>query len=267
MTAPPTSSPASGPVLAVDDLVVALGGSTILHAVSCRAGAGEVLAVVGANGSGKSTLIRAALGLVPHEAGSVRLFGTPLDRFRDWRRVGYVPQRSLLGMRGATVREVVATGRLAHRPAFVPMRRADREAVRAALTSVDLLDRARDPLVALSGGQQQRALIARALAGHPELLVLDEPTAGVDLGQQQVLADILRHQVARGLAVCVVLHETGPMAPLIDRTIVLEQGRVVHDGAPPHLSEERLTAHGHERDEPPGAELLHGAVDETEEPA
>lgn len=253
--------------LAIDGLVVALGGSTILHGVSCRVAAGEVLAVVGANGSGKSTLIRAALGLVPHQAGSISLFGTPLAEFRDWHRVGYVPQRSLLGMRGATVREVVATGRLAHRPPFVPMRRRDRDAIRSALAAVNLLDRAKDPLVSLSGGQQQRALIARALAGHPDLIVLDEPTAGVDLAQQRVLAGILAEQVAQGLSVCVVLHETGPLAPLIDRTIVLEHGEVVYAGTPRQLSDEHLTAPAHEHEESLDARLLRGAVDESEEPA
>ena len=155
-----------------------------------------------------------------------------------------MPQRSTAAAGvPATVREVVTAGRLA-RSRFRPLRRADRDAVRHALQVVGLAERAGDPVDALSGGQQQRVLIARALANDPELLVLDEPLAGVDLANQEVLADALREQVRRDRAVLLVLHELGPLAPLIDRAVVLQDGRVervshpeaLHDPAchPPH---------------------------------
>lgn len=234
------------PTLDVDQVSVVLGGTPVLDRVSCRLDAGDVVAVLGSNGSGKSTLVRAALGLAERSAGTVSLFGQPLERFRDWSRVGYVPQRATVGVRRATVHDVVASGRLGHRKPFVPATRADRAAVAAALEMVRLTDRRGDELAVLSGGQQQRVLIARALAAEPELLILDEPTAGVDLQQQQVLAAVLADLIGQGRSMLVVLHEVGPLGDLIDRSLVLEHGRVVHDGPPPH----RDDPHGHHHDDP-----------------
>jgi zinc transport system ATP-binding protein len=205
--------------------------------------------LLGGNGSGKSTLVRALLGLTPHQRGSVRLFGSELGRFSDWRRVGYVPQRSSAALSNALVREVVAAGRLSHRRPFVPPRRTDRTAVGEALATVGMADRAGDELRRLSGGQQQRVLIARALAGAPDLLVLDEPNAGVDLEHQQVLAEVLSALIGRGVAVLVVLHEVGPLAGLIDRAVVLREGRIVHDG-PLGLLGQGHHHHGHHADGP-----------------
>jgi zinc transport system ATP-binding protein len=223
-----------GAVVAVTDGVVAYGGRPVLHAVSLRVDRGEVVAILGANGSGKSTLIRAALGLVPLWSGRVELFGTPLARFRQWRRIGYVPQRMGAGSGvPATVREVVSAGRLARRGFLNLARPADTQAVQRALSAVGLADRASDPVTTLSGGQQQRALIARALAGEPELLILDEPTAGVDAASQQAFADALRSFVTGAGTVLLVAHELGPLAPLVSRAVVLHHGAVVHNGPVP----------------------------------
>jgi len=112
-----------------------------------------------------------------------------------------------------------------------------------------MADRAVDELRRLSGGQQQRVLIARALAGAPDLLVLDEPNAGVDLEHQQVLAEVLSALIGRGVAVLVVLHEVGPLAGLIDRAVVLREGRIVHDG-PLGLLGQGHHHHGHHADGP-----------------
>lgn len=237
----------TAPIIDVRDASVAYGHRAVLHDVSLTVTAGEVVAVLGANGSGKSTLIRTILGLVPLTAGEVRLFGTPLRRFRQWRRIGYVPQR--IGAGGgvpATVAEVVAAGRLARRGLFRPFRAADRAAVAAALRAVGLADRAADPVATLSGGQQQRALIARALAGEPELLVLDEPTAGVDAASQEAFADALRGFVAGGKTVLLVAHELGPLRPLISRAVVIRDGAIAHDGAVPELVHDHVHPHGPE---------------------
>jgi len=224
----------SPPVLAVTGGVVAYGGRPVLHGVALAVAPGEVVAILGANGSGKSTLVRAALGLAPLRSGRVELFGTPLRRFRQWRRIGYVPQRLGAGSGvPATVREVVSAGRLGRRGFLRPPRPADREAVRRALAAVALADRAGDPVATLSGGQQQRTLIARALAGEPELLILDEPMAGVDAASQQAFADALAGFVAGGGSVLLVAHELGPLEPLITRAVVLHHGRVVHSGRVP----------------------------------
>jgi zinc transport system ATP-binding protein len=222
-------------LLAADDLSVELGGLPVLRRVSLAVHAGETVALLGGNGSGKSTLVRAVLGLVPTRRGTVELFGEPLPRFRRWARVGYVPQRTTAVQSGATVREVVASGRLARRTPFVPRRRRDGEAVAAALELVGMAGRSGDDVRRLSGGQQQRVMIARALAGEPDLLVLDEPTAGVDLEHQRVLADVVRRRMRTGVGVLVVLHEVGELGPLVDRAVVLREGRVVHDGDPGRL--------------------------------
>jgi zinc transport system ATP-binding protein len=243
MTATEHSEPGPRLVLRVTDAVVSYGADRpALHRASFKVTAGEAVAVLGANGSGKSTLIRATLGLVPLAAGSVTVFGTPLRRFRDWKKIGYVPQR--IGAGGgvpATVREVVAAGRLARRGMFRPASEVDRNAVDAAIAAVGLTELARSPVGTLSGGQQQRTLIARALAGEPELLVLDEPTVGVDVASQRTFADTLHRFVHGGGTVVVVAHELGPLEPLIDRAVVLHHGEVVHDGTVPVVGQARPT--------------------------
>jgi len=222
----------STPVRLVDG-AVAIGGRPVLRGIDLTVAAGEFVALMGANGSGKSTLVRALTGLRPLTAGRLWLFGTELDEFHDWGRIGFVPQRT-----GATsgvpasVWEVVASGRLTRRRLFRPLTRADRRAIDDALDVVGLRDRARDGVATLSGGQQQRTLIARALAGEPELFFLDEPTAGVDLPNQQALADALGALKTRGATIVLVAHELGPLAPLVERAIVMRDGRIVHDGAP-----------------------------------
>ncbi|HEY5821454.1 MAG TPA: metal ABC transporter ATP-binding protein [Propionibacteriaceae bacterium] len=238
----------SKPVAATRDLFVELGGSPVLRGITMSVEPGEALALLGGNGSGKSTLVRALLGLIPAQRGQVELFGEPVSRFRQWSRIGYVPQRSTASLSGAKVKEVVASGRLSRRAPFVPPRAADRVAVDDALAAVGLTDRAGDRLALLSGGQQQRVLIARALAGQPDLLVLDEPTAGVDLAHQQVLAELLDRLLHTGTAVVVVLHEAGALGTLIDRAVVLRDGRVTHDGPVGSLGTHHHHASGHEHE-------------------
>ncbi|WP_052852355.1 metal ABC transporter ATP-binding protein [Streptomyces avicenniae] len=214
------------PVIALRGVSAELGGRPVLRGVDLTVRRGEVVALLGANGSGKSTAVRAAVGQVPVSGGELALFGTPVRRFRDWRRIGYVPQRSTAaGGVPATVREVVMSGRLALRR-LRPLGRADRAAVDRALGLVGLADRAGDPVGSLSGGQHQRVLIARALAIGPELLLMDEPLAGVDLASQRVLSGTLAALTAEGVSVLLVLHELGPLQPLIDRAVVLAHGRV-----------------------------------------
>jgi zinc transport system ATP-binding protein len=223
----------------------------VLRGIDLALGEGEVVALLGSNGSGKSTLVRAALGLVPLARGTVELFGTPLARFSSWDRVGYVPQRLAAGGGvPATVWEVVASGRLARRGLLRPLSRADRTAITDALDAVELGDRRHESASALSGGQQQRVLIARALAGRPDLLVLDEPTAGVDLHSQQAFADVLGSVAASGATVLLVAHELGALEALIHRTVVLRDGRIAYDGAP-RAGDGLHAFHDHARPEGP----------------
>lgn len=221
-------------VVTVRGAAAVLSERPVLHGVDLTVPAGQVVALLGPNGSGKSTLVKVTIGLIPLAAGEVRLFGIPLARFRDWGRVGYVPQRTTAASGvPATVREVVESGRLARRRPFWPATARDRAAVDEAIELVGLGDRADESVANLSGGQQQRVLIARAAATEPDLLVLDEPNAGVDLPSQEAFARALRTFVASGRSVLVVLHEMGPLEQLIDRAVVLSGGRVVHDGPLP----------------------------------
>ncbi|MEU3661715.1 metal ABC transporter ATP-binding protein [Streptomyces sp. NPDC032940] len=235
-----------------------LGSRPVLRGIDLTVRRGEVVALLGANGSGKSTAVRTIIGQVTAGAGEIELFGTPRRRFRDWARVGYVPQRTTAaGGVPATVTEVVSSGRLS-RARFGVLRKADHEAVRRALEMVGMADRAKDSVDALSGGQHQRVLIARALASAPELLIMDEPMAGVDLASQEVLAATLREQVAAGTTVLLVLHELGPLEPLIDRAVVLRDGCVLHDGPPPKaVGQHALPGHDHVHPHAPaGAEPI-----------
>lgn len=232
--------------LVVEGVSVALDGRLVLHDVDLRVGPGEFVVLLGSNGSGKSTLVRAAVGLVPTISGTVRLFGTPLHQFTERTRLGYVPQRTRAAAGvPATVQEVVLSGRLAGRRLFARRTAADRAAVDAAIERVGLTDRARSSISDLSGGQQQRALIARALATEADLLVMDEPTAGVDHAHQDALAALLGDLVTGGTSVLLVAHELGPMEPLIDRAVVLDAGRVVHDGPVDDLEHHQPHTHLH----------------------
>jgi len=243
---------------------VALGGRPILRGIDLTVRAGEFLALMGANGSGKSTLVRALTGLHPLTAGSLELFGTPFADFNDWRRVGFVPQRpgAASGV-PASVWEVVASGRLTHRRLLRPLSRADRAAVDEAIAVVGLTDRARDGVSKLSGGQQQRVLIARALAGEPDLFFLDEPTAGVDLVNQRALADALQVLSDRGATVVLVAHELGPLARLVDRAVVMRDGRIAYAGPPP--THDDVHSHHHPVPTTDHAPVVAGPLDPREE--
>lgn len=217
--------------------------------------AGEVVALLGPNGSGKSTLIRGFLGLAQVMGGTIELFGMPSAQFRERHRIGYVPQRhTVVGSVPSTVREVVSSGRLPLRRVFRRSSATDRAATLAAIDTVGLGDRADTNIALLSGGQQRRALIARALAAEPDVLVMDEPTAGVDAANQQILARTLAHLVGAGTTLLIATHEAGPLATLVDRAVVMHDGRVGYDGPLlPHLVSvtDDAEAHVHDASPPP----------------
>lgn len=219
--------PEAEALVTAEGIHVLLGGLPVLQEVNLRIHAREAVAIVGPNGSGKTTLLRTLVALTPFQRGSVELFGTPIRRFRDWHRVGYVPQHATLNVQNATVREVVTSGRLGHRGPFRWFTRADRMIVTESLERVGLADRARWPFSPLSDGQKQRVLIARALAARPDLLVMDEPLASVDPDGQAALARLLGELRDEGLGVAVVLHELEAMAEVLDRVVGLRDGRVV----------------------------------------
>jgi zinc transport system ATP-binding protein len=238
------------PVAALDHVSHAYGRTDVLDDVSLELCGGEFVALVGPNGSGKSTLLRILVGLLDPRQGSAALFGVDPRRLKQRARLGFVPQRPKLaaGLH-ATVEDVVKAGRLT-RSGWIGRRRPDdRAAIDGALEAVGLADLRRQPVDRLSGGQQQRAFIARALAGQPDLLVLDEPVAGVDAEQQRAFSASLEQLVAAGGTVLLVSHELGAVADALDRVVVLKR-KVLFDGTPAGLAERGVSLGIHDNDLP-----------------
>lgn len=255
MSSTPVPVAPGRPVIELSKVDIGYDGRPVISGMDLTVTAGEVIGVLGPNGSGKSTLMRGILGLTPVLGGELRLFGASDAHRRDRRRIGYVPQRqTTLGGIPATVTEVVSSGRLGRRRAGAP-RSGDRAAVAEAIRAVGLEHKAASSLGDLSGGQQRRALIARALAGHPEVLILDEPTAGVDVHNQEMLAETLADLSATGTTILLVTHELGPVRPVFTRAVSLRDGHIVHDGAPDSAPDEHGDHHDdhwhHEHGEPP----------------
>lgn len=225
------------PVVAVDGVSFAYGTVPVLNGVTFALRAGEFVALAGPNGSGKSTLIRILLGLLPPRAGRVRVLDAEPRALRQRWRIGYVPQRpAVADLLPATVADVVAAGRLARRGWWRRPTATDHAAVAAALDAVTLGDLRDRRLGELSGGQQQRAYIAKALATEPELLVLDEPTAGIDADSQRRFRDALTAARDRGGTVLLVSHELGAVADELDRVLLMRRGAIAFDGAPAELA-------------------------------
>ena len=224
-------------IVRADGVSFAYGPVPVLDGVTFALRRGEFAALAGPNGSGKSTLIRIVLGLLPPGAGRVEVLGVEPGHLVDRWRIGYVPQRpAVADLLPATVADVVSAGRLSRRRWWKRPGAADRAAVDAALDVVDLAGLRERRLGELSGGQQQRAFIAKALATEPELLILDEPTAGVDAASQRRFAEALATARAAGGTVLLVSHELGAVADDLDRVLVLRQGRISFDGSPAELA-------------------------------
>ena len=228
----------------LDRVSFAYGDEPVLEDVSLTVRRGEFLGLVGPNGSGKTTLLRILLGLQAPRAGRVRLFGQDIGRFRQWWRVGYVPQRpaALAGGFPATVREVVATGLVA-RPEAGRRRRnglREDERIRRALALVGMEAHAGRPIGRLSGGQQQRVFIARALVADPELLILDEPLEGVDAATQDRFYSLIRRlREERGLTVIMVSHDIGVVSAEVTTLACLNR-RLFFHGPPEGLGPEGM---------------------------
>lgn len=245
-------APGTSDALLLEGVRFAYGRHVVLDGVSLRVGAGEFVALAGPNGSGKSSLVRVALGLTTAQAGTVRVFGEAPRALRQRWRVGYVPQRAVLvDHLPATVEEVVASGCVARRGWARRPTRDDPARVSRALDVVSLNGHRRVPITELSGGQQQRAFIARALVSDPELLVLDEPIAGVDAESQARFREALVTRCREeGVAVLLVSHELGAVADDLDRLIVLRGGRTTFDGPPADLTAEGVSLGVHRTDLP-----------------
>ncbi|WP_328899924.1 heme ABC transporter ATP-binding protein [Streptomyces sp. NBC_00441] len=228
----PVPVPAGKPSAEVTGLRVRLGGRQVLDSIDLTAYAGEVLALVGPNGAGKSTLLAALAADLPAESGAVRIDGRPVT---DWSAPELALRRAVLPQTAALafpfpVEDVVRMGRAP----WAGTDRADEDdpAVAEAMAATEVTGFAGRPFSALSGGERARVALARVLAQRAPLLLLDEPTAALDLRHQELVLRICRERAAAGDAVVVVLHDLGLAAAYADRAAVLHEGRVAVAGPP-----------------------------------
>jgi cobalamin transport system ATP-binding protein len=219
--------------LSLDRISVSLGGALVVDHLSAQIGDGEWVALIGPNGAGKTTALRAIAGLISYDGG-VRLFGhdaRTLPRKQVARRIALVPQVPLLPG-DITVREYVLLGRTPYLSYLGSERRADHVAADAAIEQLDLGSFASRRLDTLSGGERQRATLARALSQDAPILLLDEPTAALDVGrQQQVLELVDGLRASRGLTVLSTMHDLTLAGQYADRLLLLDRGRLVAAGS------------------------------------
>ncbi|WJP99539.1 ABC transporter ATP-binding protein [Geobacillus stearothermophilus] len=223
----------SGLVLQIEDVSFRYENENVLEHVSLTVPKGAFLGLVGPNGSGKSTLLKCVLGLLKPSHGRILLFGEPVESFRAWHRIGFVSQKANSFNRGfpATVEEVAASGLTAKRGLFRLLTKEDRRAVTAALEAVGLSELAKRNIGELSGGQQQRVFIARALASQPDLLILDEPTVGVDARHVHEFYELLGDLNRRGLTLILVTHDIGTITERVTHIACLNRHLYFHGKA------------------------------------
>jgi iron complex transport system ATP-binding protein len=231
-------------ILEARDLTVRYPDATrpAVSGVSLQVAEGRLVALAGPNGSGKTTLMRALLGVLPHEAGTVLVDGRPLA---GWARndlarvVGVVPQREMTWL-PLTVEETVLLGRYPHLGALSPVTRADRDAIRSALERCDAWQFRQRGVEALSGGESQRVRIARALAQEPRVLVLDEPGSALDIRHEMEVMELVRQLVDGGIACLVITHHLNLAARYADTVAVMDEGHLVAAGTPGDIITEDL---------------------------
>ena len=238
----------------VTDLVVRYESVVALSGASLSVGFGEALGIVGPNGSGKSTLLKTIAGLLQPTSGDVCVMNRP-PRSLPPGTIAYVPQIEAVDWTfPATVYDVVAMGRFPRLGVFGRFRSQDRVAVKRALEAVNIAPLANRHISALSGGQQQRVFVARAIAQQPKVLLLDEPTTGVDATTEEALRRVVRELVSDGMPVIMTTHDLDRAADWFDRLIVLDR-RVLACGDPQEVLEsgayaairEHTHTHGHMR--------------------
>jgi zinc transport system ATP-binding protein len=232
LAADPDPESTLDPVVDVDGVTFGYTALPVVEDVSFTVETGEYVGIVGPNGSGKSTLLKLMLGLLEPDAGSADLLGAPARDFENRERVGYVAQDVTEDTTGMpiTVAEVVLMGRYPH-AGFGRITSDDRERAREALRTVGIDHLADRRISKLSGGQRQRAYIARALAAEAELLVLDEPTVGVDAESVAAFFELLDSLNAEGITVLLVEHDIGAVVEHASRVVCLNR-ELYFDGPP-----------------------------------
>lgn len=210
----------------IADVSFSYSGPPVLERVNLTIPEGEFLGLVGPNGSGKSTLLKLILGILDPQQGSIRIFGEHPERGRG--RIGYMPQMTRFARDfPITVEETVLLGRLGKTSAFGFYRKKDREFARRAMDEVEVTHLRKRPIGTLSGGQLQRVLIARALAGEPDMLILDEPTSNIDMRMEEDIFDLLQ-TLNKRVTILVVSHDIGFISQYIHRVACLNRTLQVH---------------------------------------
>ncbi|MCW8896242.1 MAG: metal ABC transporter ATP-binding protein [Sulfurimonas sp.] len=214
------------PIFDVKNLNFSVKGQSILSNISFEIFAEEYIAIIGPNGGGKTTLIRMLLGLDKPTNGNIKIYGKKLEDFKDWYKIGYVPQRASLvdSSFPATVLDIVKMGRTSQRGFFSSFSEEDKQFVQDAMAKMDVLDLSDKMVGMLSGGQRQRVMIARALASKPKILILDEPNTGVDMVSQKSFYALLRQlNKDDGITIVFITHDIGVIADDIARLFTINQ--------------------------------------------
>lgn len=232
------------PIFDVKNLYFIVDDQEILSNVSFEIFAQDYIAIIGPNGGGKTTLIRILLGLEKESRGEVRIFGKSVKDFKEWHKIGYVPQRAshVDASFPATTRDVVKMGRTSKRKLFSKESQEDRVRVEDAMRKMDVYH-LRDKMIGtLSGGQRQRVMCARALASRPEILILDEPNTGVDLSSQKRFYELLRElNTKEKITIVFITHDVGVIADDIARLFTINQKAVICNNPKEALSCEEMS--------------------------
>lgn len=233
------------PIFDVKNLSFYVRDTEILSNISFDIFGGEYIAIIGPNGGGKTTLIRLLLGLEKPSSGEIRVFGKKLNNFKEWHKIGFVPQRASLVDENfpATVEDIVKMGRVANRSFFARFSSDDAKIVQDAMKKMDIED-LKDKMVGrLSGGQRQRAMIARALASSPEILILDEPNTGVDKVSQHRFYNLLsKLNKEENITILFITHDVGVIADDINRLFTINQKATICNDPKKALSCDDMSA-------------------------
>jgi len=232
------------PIFDVKNLNFSVRGQQILSKISLEIFNGEYIAIIGPNGGGKTTLIRMLLGLEKPTGGEIKLFGKKLVNFKEWSKIGYVPQRASLVDANfpATVLDIVKMGRTSKRKLFAKVSAQDIDAVDDAMIKMDIQNLKDKMVGTLSGGQRQRVMIARALASNPEILILDEPNTGVDMVSQKRFYELLsKLNREENMTILFITHDIGVIADDIGRLFTINEKAIICNNPKEALSCEEMS--------------------------
>ena len=224
------------PIIECEQLSFCYAEEAVLEDISFSVSAGEYIGVIGSNGSGKTTLIKIILGLLRPTKGRVKLFGVPLSEFRDWQKVGYIQQNVFRGDMNfpVTVQEIVESGEHTHFFGLRPSHASGCGKVTSALERLDIAHLAKKRIGELSGGERQRVFIARALVSDPKLLVLDEPTIGVDAATEEKFYSFLEDLQRSGMTIIIISHDLEAIAREVKKILCLNH-HIISFGEPKNL--------------------------------